>query len=75
MFNFLKNFFDTYFFKEEQYAALLLIIISIVLIYFIGSLITPFFVALLIAYLLNGCLLYTSPSPRDKRQSRMPSSA
>ena len=25
--------------------------------------------------LLSGCLLYTSPSPRDKRQSRMPSSA
>ena len=25
--------------------------------------------------LLNDCLLYTSPSPRDKRQSRMPSSA
>ena len=24
---------------------------------------------------INGCLLYTSPSPRDKRQSRMPSSA
>ena len=23
----------------------------------------------------NICLLYTSPSPRDKRQSRMPSSA
>ena len=23
----------------------------------------------------NACLLYTSPSPRDKRQSRMPSSA
>ena len=23
----------------------------------------------------NPCLLYTSPSPRDKRQSRMPSSA
>ena len=23
----------------------------------------------------RGCLLYTSPSPRDKRQSRMPSSA
>ena len=28
-----------------------------------------------IADLINGCLLYTSPSPRDKRQSRMPSSA
>ena len=27
-----------------------------------------------VAYL-NSCLLYTSPSPRDKRQSRMPSSA
>ena len=26
-------------------------------------------------YTFNGCLLYTSPSPRDKRQSRMPSSA
>ena len=25
--------------------------------------------------LLNSCLLYTSPSQRDKRQSRMPSSA
>ena len=24
---------------------------------------------------MNDCLLYTSPSPRDKRQSRMPSSA
>ena len=27
------------------------------------------------AHLHDGCLLYTSPSPRDKRQSRMPSSA
>ena len=26
-------------------------------------------------YLSNGCLLYTSPSPRDQRGSRMPSSA
>ena len=26
-------------------------------------------------FLINTCLLYTSPSPRDKRQSRMPSSA
>ena len=24
---------------------------------------------------IRACLLYTSPSPRDKRQSRMPSSA
>ena len=27
------------------------------------------------AVMFKGCLLYTSPSPRDKRQSRMPSSA
>ena len=26
-------------------------------------------------YQIKTCLLYTSPSPRDKRQSRMPSSA
>ena len=31
-------------------------------------------IALLIAGS-SSCLLYTSPSPRDKRQSRMPSSA
>ena len=31
--------------------------------------------ALWVTLLLPGCLLYTSPSPRDKRQSRMPSSA
>ena len=29
----------------------------------------------LVDHAYNGCLLYTSPSPRDKRQSRMPSSA
>ena len=27
------------------------------------------------AEVVSTCLLYTSPSPRDKRQSRMPSSA
>ena len=29
----------------------------------------------LVDIMLMSCLLYTSPSPRDKRQSRMPSSA
>ena len=38
------------------------------------STIIPDFVGL--SFLIyNACLLYTSPSPRDKRQSRMPSSA
>ena len=31
--------------------------------------------AMYINDLIDFCLLYTSPSPRDKRQSRMPSSA
>ena len=33
------------------------------------------FQGLIYKTLAKGCLLYTSPSPRDKRQSRMPSSA
>ena len=38
---------------------------------------TWWFIPIYLAYctLWGGCLLYTSPSPRDKRQSRMPSSA
>ena len=35
----------------------------------------PTSVLLMKAAKLKSCLLYTSPSPRDKRQSRMPSSA
>ena len=44
----------------------------------------PYAQSIVMLYLLNlsilgdlryDCLLYTSPSPRDKRQSRMPSSA
>ena len=31
--------------------------------------------AMVINYMSNICLLYTSPSPRDQRGSRMPSSA
>ena len=41
---------------------------------FIYASIGTCFASLLTAYSII-CLLYTSPSPRDKRQSRMPSSA
>ena len=34
-----------------------------------------FFVAIVIGELFRICLLYTSPSPRDRQKSRMPSSA
>ena len=33
------------------------------------------YITIILSILIGGCLLYTSPSPRDKRQSRMPSSA
>ena len=35
----------------------------------------PTFWAYEVGYMLAGCLLYTSPSPRDLSTSRMPSSA
>ena len=56
MFDYLKGFFRNYFYEEEQFAALFLIIIAGILLYFIGSTITPIFVSILIAYLLNGVM-------------------
>ena len=56
MFDYLKGFFKNYFYEEEQFAALFLLIIAGVLLYFIGSTITPIFVSILIAYLLNGVM-------------------
>ena len=40
-----------------------------------GKIQTPAFMPVGTNGTVKGCLLYTSPSPRDKRQSRMPSSA
>ena len=42
---------------------------------FIGEVISSLRVADTAVMLLNSCLLYTSPSPRDRTRSRMPSSA
>ena len=57
-------------FLDKDESMLLLIPIAIILTLLIKSIATYIQIVLL-----NGCLLYTSPSPRDKRQSRMPSSA
>ena len=43
------------------------------ILFLVGTMLSPGFRFLL--RLVKHCLLYTSPSPRDKRQSRMPSSA
>ena len=40
-----------------------------------ASILATYPLEIITADLLEVCLLYTSPSPRDKRQSRMPSSA
>ena len=40
-----------------------------------GNKYSPTVIVAAITGRINNCLLYTSPSPRDKRQSRMPSSA
>ena len=46
------------------------------IIFFLVPLIILGFIAPSIAHLRsNACLLYTSPSPRDRQKSRMPSSA
>ena len=42
---------------------------------FVEILSDPSYINQIITFTSSHCLLYTSPSPRDKRQSRMPSSA
>ena len=58
MINFLKNFFDKYFYDDEQYAALLILSIGIVILYFLGGIIAPVLVSILIAYILNGLMSF-----------------
>ncbi|MDC2994774.1 AI-2E family transporter [Gammaproteobacteria bacterium] len=58
MINFLKNFFDKYFYDDEQYAALFILSIGIVILYFLGGIIAPVLVSILIAYILNGLMSF-----------------
>ncbi|MDA9724681.1 AI-2E family transporter [Gammaproteobacteria bacterium] len=58
MINFLKNFFDKYFYDDEQYAAILILSIGIVILYFLGGIIAPVLVSILIAYILNGLMSF-----------------
>ena len=67
MFDYLKGFFRNYFYEEEQFAALFLLIITGILLYFIGSTITPIFVSILIAYLLNGVMNFIERKNYSKK--------
>ena len=67
-------------FRKRLSFSLLLCRLSTVFIFGIwayGTIIRPEIASIQLGkiYYIKGCLLYTSPSPRDKRQSRMPSSA
>ena len=69
MYDYLKSFFKNYFYEEEQFAALFILIIFAVLLYFIGSTITPVFVRILVAYLLNGVMNFFEEKNYTKKVS------
>ena len=54
--------------KKQSYQRILAVLISLMILLTAGM-------AIVGAGLLQTCLLYTSPSPRDPKTSRMPSSA
>ena len=51
------------------------ILIPLLLLFMVYSLGAPVWLVAFLAIWYSGCLLYTSPSPRDQCLSRMPSSA
>ena len=67
MISFLKNFFQRYFYDDEHYAALFFLIISLVIFYFLGDVLAPILVSILIAYILNGLMIFLE----QKGNSRM----
>ena len=69
MYDYLKSFFKNYFYEEEQFAALFILIIFAVLLYFIGSTITPVFISILVAYLLNGVMNFFEEKNYTKKVS------
>ena len=69
MYDYLKGFFRNYFYEEEQFAALFILIIAAVLLYFIGSTITPVFISILVAYLLNGVMNFFEEKNYSKKIS------
>jgi len=58
MISFLRNFFQRYFFDDEQYAAIIIISIGLIVLYFLGNILAPVLVSILIAYILNGLMTF-----------------
>ena len=67
MLNFLKSFFENYFYDDAHYAALFFLTISVVILYFLGDILAPVLVSILIAYILNGLMSFLE----DKGNSRV----
>ena len=66
MISFLKNFFERYFYDDEQYAALFIISIILIILYFLGSILAPVLVSILIAYILNGLMTFLEDRGNSK---------
>ena len=69
MINFLKNFFQNYFYDDEHYAALFFIFIALIILYFLGGILTPILISILIAYLLNGFMTFIEKKGNSKNLS------
>ena len=69
MINFLKNFFQSYFYDDEHYAALFFLFIGLMVLYFLGGILAPIFVSILIAYVLNGLMTFLEEKGSNKTLS------
>ena len=78
MFNFINTWYKRYFTDPQASLLVILVVLGLVIFLIMGKMLAPLLAALIIAYLLEGavskleqrditsCLLYTSPSPRDR---------
>tara|TARA_B100000927_G_scaffold235776_1_gene196366 strand:+ start:885 stop:1946 length:1062 start_codon:yes stop_codon:yes gene_type:complete len=69
MINFLKNFFQNYFYDDEHYAALFFFVIGIIILYFFGGILAPILISVLIAYILNGLMTFIENKGNSKTLS------
>ena len=66
MINFLKNFFQNYFYDDEHYAALFFLFIGLIILYFLGGILAPILISILIAYILNGLKVFLEEKGSNK---------